>query len=228
MKINVLRFALFPLLALSALWLRPSACAQGLVNLGPQTSYLAQYSLDGITITPIPVGNPAHVGTYGALNIQVYSAAVGTAAPFTATTTSLMPAAWTASSTSPLQQIIANAGWTPLTMFALPTAIPGANVEVMVAGWTGTYTDWNSAYMAWQANPQGVLLGWTGEALSGGALEWVNGTGYDDGGVPKPPVALITGASGYNGLVLCPVPEPSTFALAGLGAVMLMLFHRRK
>jgi hypothetical protein len=36
--------------------------------------------------------------------------------------------------------------------------------------------------------------------------------------------------TGFNGLVLeaVAVPEPSTFALAGLGAAALMIFRRRK
>ena len=225
MKTNVLRFALFPLLALSALPLSPSAFAQGTVSLPLGNIYKVQYSTDdGTTVIPIPVGNPAQVPGWGQLNIEVYYASVGTALPFFSPwSISLMPAAWTESSTPPLHQIIANAGWTPATTFTLPTATGGANVEVTVVGWTGPYADWNSALTAYTG-----LFGWSGSYINGGALAWQNGTGNPNASPPTTPVALTTGAVGYDGLVLWRMPEPSTFALAGLGAVMLFLFHRRR
>jgi len=210
-----------------------SVFAQGTVSLPLGSVYKAEYSPDGVTITPVPVGNPAQVSTYGNLNIQVYYAPVGTAAPFGSafSTASMMPSAWTASTTSPLQQVLGLAGITPSTTFTLQNATGGANSEVMVVGWTGTYANWDAAYTAWQASPTTVLLGWTGEALSGGALAWSNGTGNPGGSPPTTPVALATGAAGYNGLILTTttiIPEPSTFALAGLGAAALLIFRRRK
>jgi len=209
-----------------------SVFAQGTVSLPLGSTYKADYSPNGVTITAVPVGNPAQVSTYGNLNIQVYYAANNTAAPFGSafSTASLMPSAWSESSTSPIQQILGLAGITPSTTFTLPNATGGANAEVMVVGWTGTYTDWDDAYNAWKASPTTVLLGWTGEALSGGALAWSNGTGAPNASPPTFPVALTTGATGYNGLVLTTtiVPEPSTFALAGLGAAALLIFRRRK
>ena len=222
MKTNVLRFALFPLIALSALSLRPSAFAQGTVSLPLGNAYRVQYTDD--TLTPVPVGNPAYISFWGELNIQVYYAPVGTASPFTAGGAGLIPAPWTASSTTPLHQITTFPGWTPATTFTLPTATGGANTEVMVVGWTGTYTDWNSAMLSGSS-----LLAWSGNGLNGGELAWVNGTGNPNASPPTTPVALVTGAAGYNGLVFWTTsPEPSTFALAGLGAVMLMVFHRRR
>ena len=228
MKTNTLRFALLPLLALSALPLMPSACAQGTVSLPLSTSYKAQYTLDGSLagVIAIPVGNPAQIPGYGQINIQVYSAAVGTASPFTAFGAGFIPSAWTASSTTPLHQIIGAAGLTPLTTFSLTGVAGGANAEVMVVGWTGDYPDWNTAYTAYPDHM--VMLARSGDILSGGALAWVNGTGNPGGSPPSPPVALVTGALGYNGLVFYRIPEPSTFALAGLGAAMLMIFRRRK
>jgi hypothetical protein len=201
-----------------------SVFAQGTVSLGLQNVHLAQYTTDGTTIIPIPVGNPAQVGSYGNLNIQVYWAPAGTPAPFTAGGDSLIPAPWTAATTASgtLQQITTIAGWTPATTFTLPGATAGANAELMVVGWTGNFADWNSAFAAGTS-----LMGWTGSALSGGALAWSNPTG-GAGSPPGLPAAITIGAAGYNGLVLTGVPEPSTFALAGLGAAALMIFRRRK
>ena len=221
MKTHVVRFALFPLLALSALSLRPSAFAQGTVSLPLGNTYQVKWDNAG-SFTPVPVGNPAQLGIWGQLNIQVYYAPVGTASPFTAFGAGLIPAPWTASSTTPLHQITTIAGWTPATTFTLPTAAGGANTEVMVVGWTGNAPDWNSALEL-----GGSRLAWTGSTLSGGALAWVNGTGNPNASPPATPVALVTGALGYNGLAF-DVPEPCSFALAGLGAVMLMVFHRRR
>jgi hypothetical protein len=96
----------------------------------------------------------------------------------------------------------------------------------MVLGWTGAYGDWNSAFAANMANPGSLLLGWTGSTLSGGALDWDNLVSTP----PEVPFLLTQGSYGYNGLVLevVAVPEPSIFALAGLGAAALLLFRRRK
>jgi len=71
------------------------------------------------------------------------------------------------------------------------------------------------------------MFGWTGSTLSGGALSWLNGTGSPAGSPPTTPVNLTTGANGYNGLVLTVVPEPTSFALLGLGAAALLVFRRR-
>ena len=91
-------------------------------------------------------------------------------------------------------------------------------------GWLGDAPDWNTSWLT-----DGRSFAWSGESLSGGALAWANGTGNPNGSPPSPPVALVTGAAGYNGLVFeIHTPEPSTFALAGLGAAMLMIFRRRK
>jgi hypothetical protein len=170
----------------------------------------------------IPVGNPAQVGTYGQLNLAVYYAAVNTPSPFTAGTASLLPSAWTESA-GITHQISPIPGNTLAATFTLANATGAANTEVMVVGWTGAFTDWNSAFTAGTG-----LLGWTGSTLSTGALHWSNGTGAPNGSPPVTPVALTYGAGGFNGLVLTPVPEPASFALAGLGLASLLIFRRRK
>jgi len=49
-------------------------------------------------------------------------------------------------------------------------------------------------------------------------------TGAPNGSPPTTPATLV----GLTSFTLNPVPEPSTFALAGLGAAALLLFRRRK
>jgi len=49
-------------------------------------------------------------------------------------------------------------------------------------------------------------------------------TGAPNGSPPTTPATLV----GLTSFQLNPVPEPSTFALAGLGAAALLLFRRRK
>jgi len=49
-------------------------------------------------------------------------------------------------------------------------------------------------------------------------------TGAPNGSPPTTPATLV----GFQSFSLNPVPEPSTFALAGLGAAALLLFRRRK
>jgi len=94
-------------------------------------------------------------------------------------------------------------------------AAPGSTIYVSVRGWTGNYTDWDSAYAAALSDPN-VAFGYTAvfQMDTGGA-----------GSPPKPAVAL-SGVSGFTGLVIG-MPEPTTFALAGLGAAALLLFRRR-
>jgi hypothetical protein len=94
----------------------------------------------------------------------------------------------------------------------------------MVLAWTGSYSDWNSALTA-----GGELYAWTGR-FGIGALDWSNGTGAPNGFPPVAPVGLTYSATaGYDGLDLqVTIPEPTSFALAGLGLATLLIFRRRK
>lgn len=99
----------------------------------------------------------------------------------------------------------------------------GATAYLQVRGWTGGYADWNAAYAAVLSGAD-VKVGWT-------VTPWLNGTGNPGGTPASPPVDMILGASGFNGLnltALTPIPEPSTFALAGLAGAALLIFRRRQ
>lgn len=85
----------------------------------------------------------------------------------------------------------------------------------------------------------------TTSAQAGVPLElraWFGGTGWDDAVVrgkvtwsqtlgtdpPPPSTPVIATLNMPSALRLQPVPEPSTFALAGLGLASLVIFRRRK
>jgi hypothetical protein len=223
-QLNKMKKLLLTTLIASAL--AASVFAQGTVTFSASSTHgLIQCLTDGTTLTPVAsagISIPATIGAFGQLNLAVYSAALGTPAPFTATTASLLPAAWVEA--TPVSGVIFPlAGNTLATTFTLGNVAAGGSGEVMLVGWTGTATDWNTAW----ASGTG-LFGWTGSTLSGGALEWLNATGNPGASPPITPVAFTYGATGFNGLVLPIIPEPSTFALAGLGAAALLIFRRRK
>jgi hypothetical protein len=204
-----------------------SAFAQGTVSLQASSAGhgLIQYQTAGGTTNAFPTGSPATIGTYGNLDVAVYYASANTADPITSSTASLLPTGstgWTESA-NVLHQIAPTAGSTPLTTFTLTSDAGADSQEVMVLAWTGTYADWNSALQA-----SSSLYAWTGRFGIGG-LDWSNGTGAPNGTPPVAPVALTYSATaGFDGLVLESIPEPTSFALAGLGLATLLIFRRRK
>jgi len=165
----------------------------------------------------LPTGNPASVGTYGELNIAAYAATAGTALPLTATAAAALPSAWVESTTvehaiAPLPGAVPGTTWTDNAVG------PGGTAQVEILAWTGTFGDWNSALAAGTG-----LFAWTGSALSGGQLSWSQLTGNGN-----TVAAQVPPSGAVNQLVFQTIPEPSTFALAGLGAVALLIFRRRK
>lgn len=93
----------------------------------------------------------------------------------------------------------------------------GANATLRVLAWRGAAASYSAAAFTDQFYP------WSGSAeVNGNSFTFTQGTG--GGGVPPgPPKSL----DGMPAMVL-QVPEPSTMALAGLGAVAMLIFRRRK
>jgi hypothetical protein len=93
----------------------------------------------------------------------------------------------------------------------------GASMAYEVAGWDKSLgVTFNSAWLT--SKPGGF-------GLSG------IGTGTAGGGVPPAPAFPLFGGTGLaSGFLLSPVtiPEPTSMALAGLGAAALLIFRRRK
>jgi len=86
----------------------------------------------------------------------------------------------------------------------------GGNVDYVVMGWTGSAASFDAAVAA------GSMVGISGKFSSG--------TGNPTTPIPGTPVNLN---SSFGGVTLAPVPEPTTLALAGLGAAALLIFRRR-
>jgi hypothetical protein len=180
-----------------------SALAQGTVNFANNSSTLVKLQ-DGTSV-------PKDGGF-----VQLLWAPSGTAAT-----------AWNPTQTL-TQWLAANQGWNAVAdvkamlspgrfiggTLSLPTAAPGAPVQAAVAGWSGNYTSFDLA----QASGVAQIAITPSFALNTG-----NPTTTPPG-TPNP----LTTATGFTGVNLVVVPEPSTLALAGLGAAALLIFRRRK
>ena len=100
----------------------------------------------------------------------------------------------------------------------------GVNRSFVIAGWSANLgTTWNPAWLTGDFG--GASTGFFGtspivaSAAAGGALP---------DGSSLPPLNMWGGTSGLqSGFNLAPIPEPTTLALAGLGAAALLIFRRR-
>jgi hypothetical protein len=93
----------------------------------------------------------------------------------------------------------------------LQTAIAGnANAEYVIIGWTGTAATFDLAM-----GTANTMFG------SGPMLTTTTGSGA----TPPTPATLLSAT--FTGMTLAPIPEPATFALAGLGLAALVAFRRR-
>jgi len=129
----------------------------------------------------------------------------------------------------------------------------GANVSAVPAGtWVGgigalggttnniVLVGWSSNLGSTWATVAGILADWPAQSASivGSAYFGVSNTGYIVPNIfPATGAALFANALNANGmpinsvntqLYLLPVPEPATFALAGLGGLAMLMFRRRK
>ena len=104
------------------------------------------------------------------------------------------------------------AGFIPATAETLPGIAAGATAFVQFVAWNSSLYPTFAA-----AEASGAVNVW-------GASQILQVTTGGSGSPPSVP-APMTGLTSFN---LRVVPEPSTFALAGLGAAALMIFRRRK
>lgn len=104
------------------------------------------------------------------------------------------------------------AGYLNAKEVAISGAAVNSSVKLNIFAWEtkGTFVDPAAAWAAWQSG-----------ALAGGFSNQIDYT--LGGGVVTPP--LMNGLQSFN---IYMVPEPSSMALAGLGAAALLIFRRRK
>jgi hypothetical protein len=105
---------------------------------------------------------------------------------------------------------------------AIPNNPAGSHLAMLVRGWSANAgTTWAAA-LAFKNNPTDNY-NW---GTSGIAADVTLGGGPTPAGT----IFSTVNANATPGLTLdfVPVPEPSTFALAGLGAAALLIFRRRK
>jgi len=102
---------------------------------------------------------------------------------------------------------------TTATLAGVPLDSPAATLE-MVA-WdnsSGLYPTWTQASVAWA---QGLIAAGRSAPFTVNAI----------GGAFNTPPNIEPGLTSFN---ILPIPEPTSFALAGLGAAALLIFRRRK
>ena len=110
----------------------------------------------------------------------------------------------------------ASAGYFLGGVQAIPTVAPGGTAFIEIEVWNTTA---GATFAAAQTSGQGNA--W---AVSNGGTPFTVVTG--GAGSPPSSPAVLTGLTApFN---LNAVPEPSTFALAGLGAAAMLIFRRRK
>ena len=88
----------------------------------------------------------------------------------------------------------------------------GGTALVQMVAWYGDYTTWADAFNAWQNGVAGVRVG------ASNPLTLTLPTGPTD-----PNLTYLVGLQSFY----LSTPEPSTLALAGLGAAALFIFRRR-
>lgn len=215
------------LITLASMGLTAGAFAQGSVAFTANAANgLVTYSTDNATTAPVPTGGIG--GAFGSGHISFFTAPNGTV--LTLGLNGLPNfTGWTEAQT--LNILTGSGKSQPTTVVGQTTdGAPGANIEFEVVGWNGTATTWAQAVGNIGATS---LVAWSGRVFPGsgqtvGQLSWSQPTGNPTTTPPGTAGTLVTGAAGYAGLVLAPVPEPSTIALGGLGAAALLMFRRRK
>jgi|SRR5579872_472331 len=161
----------------------------------------SNFSGTGVT-GRVDTNNPVGVAASGSYNVGLYWGVLG-------------------SSEAQLVLIAEGAGNFSSGRFSLGNATTGVGTAAGADGifevkaWTGSLATYEAAYAA---------------AVAGGGQQvGVSGTFQNSTGGAGTPPSTPSNLTGWTtGVILNPVPEPTTLALGGLGAAALLLFRRRK
>jgi len=164
-----------------------------------------------------------YTGNYGLevweINNTTSAAAINTAAALSGLTAygMLTPAAgWNLEATYPGQSMTVVGAFTTIGTVKMNDVAPaGSTVTIALAAWNTTDASW------------AAMLGNVTAATRAGVVAFAQQT-TDWHPNPTPGIPPSTTLSWGADLVMMPVPEPSTFALAGLGAAALLILRRRK
>lgn len=208
------------LVTLAITALATSAFAQGTVTLANNSANLVKQWTSSTDSTAISI--PANGGY-----VQLVAAAKGSSLTPLGTMGST---GYTASYSTLALFLAANTAWAVVDPAGLIAPQAGrfaaggrtinnigaaANADYFLIGWTGAATTYDAAV--------------AGNAFIGVSSVFTTATASTTG-VPAPPTPVNLNLT-FGGMLVAPlsaVPEPSTFALAGLGAAAMLIFRRRK
>jgi len=203
--------------------------AQGTVQFANSSASLVQRwtSADDSSLTPVPVGGgyvqliAASKGTPLPAPLGVYEGSSGFVPAFSSLAGFLaanpgwaVPYVDPPGATAPIAPVPGRFFGGTMTIYPLGE---GADADYVVIGWTGPYATYDAAYAADLATPNSSFLGMSAIATT------------PTGNPFTPPSLPVLLAYTFKGMRLAPavIPEPTTFLLAGLGALLLLLFFRR-
>jgi hypothetical protein len=103
----------------------------------------------------------------------------------------------------------------------------GGTALLALVGWTGAYANLSEAVASGTAHV-GIMTFQNALGITGSPV-FPDLTGWDSSSQTAA-AAAYSGTKLYGGsdLILSPIPEPTTMALAGLGALSLLLFRRKQ
>ena len=184
--------------------------AQGIVNFGNSSTTLI--SAGGVSIPG------SSVSTF---YFAVFMAPSGTAAADFLPGPAFGDASWgSALYTTVNHATAAGRLATTAALAAIPGFAGGSTADFIVKGWSANAgTTYGEALAAFTAGQAGAYFG---------VSRIGNNVVLGDGGALPTPTLFGASGSQAGGFNLTSVPEPSSMALAGLGAASLLMFRRRK